>query len=120
MRATELDQRLATGERGHHRAAALLGAATEGGHSSIGWPEAGRIEPGAVADLVTVGLDSVRLAGVGEANALEAVVFGASGADVRSVVASGRLVVDEGRHVEMDVAGELRGAIAAVGGGGSA
>ena len=49
--------------RGRHRAADLLRAATADGHASLGWPDAGRIAPGALADLVTVGLDSVRLAG---------------------------------------------------------
>jgi cytosine/adenosine deaminase-related metal-dependent hydrolase len=62
-RAVELDERLETGERGGKGAAELLRAATEGGAVSIGWPEAGRIESGVLADLVTVGLDGVRLAG---------------------------------------------------------
>ena len=63
MRATELDQRLVTGERGLHSSPELLGAATLDGHRSIGWPEAGTIAPGSLCDLVTVSLDGVRLAG---------------------------------------------------------
>ena len=52
------------GERGRHaRRRRCSRAATEHGHAALGWPEAGRIEPGALADLVTVGLDGVRLAG---------------------------------------------------------
>ena len=43
-RAVELDERLATNERGRHDATGLLRAATSDGHASIGWPEAGRIE----------------------------------------------------------------------------
>jgi len=116
MRAVELDQRLVTGERGHHDAAELLGAACEQGHASIGWPDAGRIEPDAIADLVTVDLEGVRLAGAGPENALEAAVFAASPADVRSVIVSGRQVVTEGRHVGIDVAAELREALGAFGG----
>jgi formiminoglutamate deiminase len=116
MRALELDQRLVTGERGHHAAAELLGAACASGHAAIGWPEAGRIEPGAIADLVTVGLDGVRLAGTGSKHALEAIAFAATAADVRSVIVSGRLVVKEGRHVGIDVAAELRDAIGALDG----
>ncbi|MGH2985354.1 MAG: formimidoylglutamate deiminase [Solirubrobacterales bacterium] len=116
MRALELDQRLVTGERGHHAAAELLRAACGGGHAAIGWPEAGRVEPGAIADLVTVGLDGVRLAGAGSEHALEAIVFAATAADVRSVIASGRPVVNEGTHVGMDVAAELRDAIGALDG----
>ena len=45
-RAVELDERLESGERGGHSAAALLGAATAGAAAGIGWPEAGGIEPG--------------------------------------------------------------------------
>ena len=41
-RALELDERLASGERGRHSAHALLRAATAGGHACLGWPDAGR------------------------------------------------------------------------------
>ena len=50
--------------RGAH-AEALLEAATLAGHRSLGWADAGRLVPGALADFVTVGLDSPRLAGRG-------------------------------------------------------
>ena len=62
-RAIELDERLATGVRGAHRAPDLLRAATAGGYAALGWPDGGRLEPGALADLTTLSLDSVRLAG---------------------------------------------------------
>ena len=62
-RAIELDERLATGVRGVHRAPDLLRAATAGGYAALGWPDGGRLEPGALADLVTLSLDTVRLAG---------------------------------------------------------
>jgi formiminoglutamate deiminase len=116
MRALELDQRLASGERGHHGAAELLASACECGHAGIGWPEAGRIEPGAMADLVTVGLDGVRLAGTVAERALEALVFAATAADVRRVIAGGRTVIRDGEHLGLDVAAELRAAIGAVSG----
>ena len=38
-RAIELDERLATGVRGAHRAPDLLRAATAGGYAALGWPE---------------------------------------------------------------------------------
>ena len=41
-RAVELDERLATQQRGHWSAAALLDAATRAGHASLGRPDAGR------------------------------------------------------------------------------
>jgi formiminoglutamate deiminase len=114
MRAVELDQRLASGKRGHHTASELLRAATDDGHAAIGWPEAGRIEAGAIADLVTVALDGVRLTGVTPATALESLVFAATAADVRGVVVGGREVVRDGVHAGLDVAAELRAAIGAV------
>ena len=113
-RAVELDERLATGERGRHPAVGLLRAATSGGHACLGWPDAGIIEPGAPADLVTVGLDGVRLAGTDAATALESVVFAATAADVRNVIADGRTIVRDGRHAEVDVPRELEEAIRAV------
>jgi formiminoglutamate deiminase len=105
-RAVELDERLATGERGHHDAAALMRAASEDGHACLGWPDAGRIEPGARADLVTVWLAGVQLAGSSPEYALDSVVFAGSARDVRHVLVDGREVVADGRHTNIDV-GEL-------------
>ncbi|HEX8857417.1 MAG TPA: formimidoylglutamate deiminase [Thermoleophilaceae bacterium] len=113
-RAVELDERLVTGARGHHTAAELLRAATESGYRCLGWPDGGRIEEEALADLVTVGLDSVRLAGATPAEALEAVVFAGAAADVRHVIMGGRRIVWDGAHLALDVANELRHSIAAV------
>jgi formiminoglutamate deiminase len=112
-RAVELDERLATGTRGRHRAADLLRAATENGHASLGWPEAGGIAPGAFADLATVGLDSARLAGTMPEHAVESLVFAGAATDVHHVMVGGRRVVRDGSHVGLDVAGNLRAALAA-------
>jgi formiminoglutamate deiminase len=113
-RAVELDERLTTGTRGVHRASELLRAATADGHASLGWPEGGRIAEGALADLVTVGLDSVRLAGTEAGDAIQSVVFGAAPSDVRHVIVGGRFVVRDGSHVSLDVPGELRAALAPI------
>jgi len=110
-RAVELDERLASGERGRSPAAELLRAATGNGHDCLGWPEAGRIAPGAVADLVNLSLETARLAGTEPASAVDAMVFAATAADVRAVVASGREIVRDGAHVAMDVPAELDEAI---------
>lgn len=111
-RAVELDERLRTRERGHWTAGELLAAATWNGHYGLGWPEAGRIEPGSYADLVTLSLDSVRLAGTDPAHAAESAVFAATAADVRQVVVSGRQIVRDGRHLLVpDVPGALSAAI---------
>jgi formiminoglutamate deiminase len=112
-RAVELDERLATGTRGRHRAADLLRAATEDGHASLGWPEAGRIAPGALADLATVSLDSATLAGTEPEHVIESLVFAAAPSDVRHVMVGGRFVVRDRAHVSLDVAGDLRAALAA-------
>jgi formiminoglutamate deiminase len=97
-RAVELDERLATGRRGHFTSAELLGAATEAGMRALGWPDTGRIEPGRLADLATVSLQSVRLAGTRREHAVDAVVFAATAADVTHTVVGGELVVADRRH----------------------
>ncbi|GAA3197973.1 formimidoylglutamate deiminase [Actinocorallia longicatena] len=97
-RALELNERLATRNRGNWTAGELLTAATSTGHAALGWPEAGRLTPGAHADLVTVSLDSIRLAGTAPAHAPESVVFAATPADVTTVVISGREVARDGAH----------------------
>ena len=68
--------------------------------------------PGAVADLVTVGLDSPRLAGASPATVLASVIFAATAADVTDVVAGGRDVVRGGQHLLVpDVPAALTAAI---------
>lgn len=114
VRAIELDQRLATGVRGSHSPAELLVAATADGQACLGWPEAGRIEAGAPADLVTVGLGGVGLAGTDPARAIASLVFAAGPRDVRNVIVAGETVVKDGAHVSIDVGAELNESIAAV------
>ncbi|MFD9965152.1 formimidoylglutamate deiminase [Amycolatopsis sp. NPDC058986] len=91
-RALELNERLASEERGRFSADELLAAATD--HGAVGWPEAGTLTTGSAADFVTIGLDSVRTAGIEPSGA----VFAASGADVRHVVVAGRELVRDGEH----------------------
>jgi formiminoglutamate deiminase len=98
-RGVEFAERLARRSRGHFTAETLLQAATSAGHTSLGWPDAGEICPGARADLVTVSLDSLRTAGAPDSVALETAVFAASAADIRSVVIGGRDVVRDGIHL---------------------
>ncbi len=113
-RAVELDERLATGIRGSHSPQELAGAATAGGYASLGWLEGGRIAAGALADFVTISLDTPRLAGTRPRDALDAAVFAATAADVRSVVVGGRQIVRDGAHLTLDVPAELQAAIAAL------
>jgi formiminoglutamate deiminase len=110
-RAIELDERLATGERGNHRPADLLRAATLEGHAALGWPEAGLLREGALADLLNIDLEGVRLAGTTPEVAIDSVVFAAAAPDVRHVMVGGRWIVRNGAHVSLDVAAELRAAL---------
>ncbi|HMC40882.1 MAG TPA: formimidoylglutamate deiminase [Acidimicrobiales bacterium] len=99
-RAVELDHRLVAGERGRLDPARLLDAATSAGMASLGW-DAGRIEAGRLADLVTISLDTPRTAGCDPRLAATA-VFAAAAADVRHVVVGGRTVVRDGVHLVID------------------
>jgi len=111
MRAVELDERLASRERGHWTAGDLLDAATVTGHRSLGWDDAGRIAVGERADLVTLDTTSVRTAGTGADE--QTAVFAASAADVVHVVVGGRVVVG-GPDARREVGAELEKAIAEV------
>jgi len=114
-RRVELGERLASQERGCFTAVELATAATTAGHASLGWPEAGDLVAGGLADFCTVALDSPRTAGAAPATALESVIFGASAADVRHLVVGGRDIVADGRHVLLpEVPAALTAAIAAV------
>jgi formiminoglutamate deiminase len=110
MRGIEMHERLATGKRGHFSASELIDAATVHGHAALGWSEAGRIAPGAVADIIAVRLDTVRTAGIDVAQ----VPYAATAADVDTVVVGGDLVVENGRHRLGDTARLLADAIANV------
>ncbi|WP_024758554.1 formimidoylglutamate deiminase [Streptomyces exfoliatus] len=114
-RAMELNERLRTRTRGHWTAAALLRAATADGHAALGWPDAGTLEAGALADFTTIALDTVRTAGPVPRLAAETAVFAASAADVRHTVVAGRHVVRDGAHHSVpDVAAALADSIAAL------
>ena len=107
MRAVELDERLATRERGHWAAAELLHAATVAGHASLGYDDAGAIAVGQRADLVTLDTSTTRTAGTGGDE--HTAVFAATAADVDRVIADGKVVYTRGDDTE--IGRELDGAI---------
>ncbi|MCF2529845.1 formimidoylglutamate deiminase [Yinghuangia sp. KLBMP8922] len=114
-RAVELDERLRTGSRGHFTTARLLVHGTVLGQAALGWEGIGRIEAGMAADLVTVGLDSVRLAGTVPRLASESAVFAATASDITHVMVAGRTIVEDGQHTLVEnVAGELAASIGAL------
>ena len=106
-RALELDERLLRERRGCFSAAELMTAATKSGHDSLGWTDAGSLAPGERADLVTVSLETPRTAGTDPSG----ILFAASTCDITHVIVDGREIVRDGRHVDIDVASELREAI---------
>jgi formiminoglutamate deiminase len=108
MRGLEMDQRLASQERGHWTAAQLLAAAT--GHDTLGFADAGGIAVGRRADLVTLDTASPRTAGTGADEHTAA--FAATAADVVRVVADGRVVFTRGDEAE--IGRELDAAIGAL------
>ncbi len=97
MRATELDERLATRQRGHWTAGELLDAVTR--HDSLGFADAGAIAVGQRADLVTIATDTPSTAGTGADE--NTAVFAATAADVTHVVVDGCVVVRQGDRDEI-------------------
>ena len=116
LRGVEMDERLRSRRRGTHSSAELLLAGTVHGARSLGWPECGQIAPGSLADLTTVSLNSVRLAGHTDTGMLDALVFAAAAGDVTQVMVGGDTVVRDGCHRSIEVAAELRRSIVAVAG----
>jgi cytosine/adenosine deaminase-related metal-dependent hydrolase len=109
-RALEMHERLASHERGRFTPPDLVDALTTSGHSSLGWPGAGRIAIGSPCDLVAIDLTTPRTAGVDRPQ----VVLAATASDVDTVVVGGRTVVQGGEHMLGDVGSLLADAIAAV------
>ena len=108
-RGVEHGERLRTGQRGRFSPAELVTALGSGGHAALGLP-GGALSVGAPCDLVAVRLDSARTAGAHPAQ----LVMAAAAADVREVVVAGRVLVRDGRHVELgDPGPRLATAIAA-------
>lgn len=113
VRAMEMDERLIRETRGVLDTGSLLTALTTGGHAALGWDDAGLISVGARADLVTLSLGGVRLAGADDPVA--AAVLAGTASDLTDVMVSGREVVREGRHVLVeDLPRALTESIAAV------
>jgi formiminoglutamate deiminase len=108
VRAVEMNERLASLERGRIEIGSLVEALTSAGQRSLGWEDAGRLEVGARADLVAVRTDTVRTAGC----ALGQLVLVATAADVDTVMVDGAVIVRGGVHVLGDVAASLAEAIA--------
>ncbi|ALG13546.1 formimidoylglutamate deiminase [Kibdelosporangium phytohabitans] len=97
-RAVEHGERLRTGRRGRFTPEELYTAMTA--HTSLGWPAG-------YADLVAISLDTPRTAGCLPSQAM----LVATASDVHTVVAGGRVIVEDGRHRAGDVGQLLTEAI---------
>jgi formiminoglutamate deiminase len=104
-RSLELNERLRTGRRGHLSTEQMMAALTD--HSSLGWDNAGRIAVGDRADLVSLDLGSVRLAGSDVRTMLTTAVHAADPADVTTVTIDGVDRVTDRRYQAGDVGREF-------------
>lgn len=108
LRLLEFGQRLTLRRRnllapepGASTGAALYRAALAGGAQALGLPEpASGLAVGQRADLVVLDPEDPRLYGRRDDTLLDSYVFAAARSPVRDVVAGGRLVVRDGRHVD--------------------
>ena len=78
------------------RLADLDRAATETAAAALGFPDAGKIQPGAQADFILVNLDTPAFAGGGDPDAN--FIYAADTAAVDTVACAGRLLLRGGRH----------------------
>ncbi|HET7883553.1 MAG TPA: amidohydrolase family protein [Acetobacteraceae bacterium] len=88
------------------RAEDLFDAATIGGADALGRPDLGRLQPGALADIVVFDFAHNRIGQV--IDPIQTLLISASGRDVRHVVVGGRMVVIDGviPGLDMDAAGQ--------------
>jgi cytosine/adenosine deaminase-related metal-dependent hydrolase len=109
LRAIEMHQRLVTNERGNHRVGELLVAGSAAGYRSLGW-NGGAIADGMAADFIVIDPSSIRLAGA-DLSSAASVVYGATSADVSDVFVDGVWVVQDRKHIRVDVSDALRTSI---------
>lgn len=100
MRLCSWLAKVSTGDGAAVPAARSLELGTRGGADVLGWPEIGRIEEGAEADLVLVDLSSPRFAPLHDV--VSALVYGTQDADVEMVLVRGEVVVEGGRCTRLD------------------
>ena len=82
-------------------AATVLNLATRGGARALNLPHLGVLAPGQQADLVVVNGDQPHL--VPLYNACSQIVYAAMGADIRTVLIAGRIVLEDRRLLTLDV-----------------
>ncbi|MGD2043799.1 MAG: amidohydrolase family protein, partial [Acidimicrobiia bacterium] len=91
-RRIEHHDRLRLGRRGIHSPADLLRMATATGAKALGW-DSGRLEVGALGDIVIVDPDHLDLAGVDPDHGLASLVMGATRTAVSHVMVGGEMLL---------------------------
>lgn len=76
-------------------------SATRGGAAALGWPELGRIEPGAAADLVFLDLEALNW--IPHNWTVNQIVHVEDGTAVRHVMVAGRMIVRDRKLLTVDV-----------------
>ncbi|MBL3687757.1 amidohydrolase [Leucobacter zeae] len=89
------------------RAADVLDIATRRGAEAIGFPDAGALEVGRLADVIALDVTGSSAAGFDATTLVSHLGFAATGADVRHVFVGGRHLYADGEHLTLD-AGEIR------------
>ena len=119
MKMLVLMHRLADLDPGASSAAEALHIATTGGAAALGI-DAGRLAPGALADVIVLDTSRAHLTPVHDPRT--ALVYAASGSDVTMNIVSGQVIVEEGRCTQVDqdeviseARGRARGLIARIG-----
>ena len=109
MKMLVLMHRLAELDPGASSAAEALGIATTGGATALGI-DAGRLVPGALADVIVLDENRAHLTPVHDPRT--ALVYSARGSDVTLNIVGGQVIVEEGRCTQVDqdeVISEARG-----------
>lgn len=105
VRSLEFHERLRTLTRGNLGIEQQM--ATLINHSSLGWGDTGSISVGQRADLVTIDLDSVRLAGSDVSSMLAATIHTASPTDIATVTIDGVDRVTDRTYMAGDISREF-------------
>jgi formimidoylglutamate deiminase len=75
----------------------LLECASVHGAQALGVPT-GSLQPGEYADMITVGLDDISIAGHAPETLLPLLIFGANRTAIRDVIVNGKFILRDGKH----------------------
>jgi 5-methylthioadenosine/S-adenosylhomocysteine deaminase len=102
MTFAALLQKVGTGDPTALEAGSVLDMASRDGAAALGWPELGRLEIGAPADLCALDLDRPAL--TPGANPISDTVYAASGGEVVLTMVAGRVLYRDGTFTTFDYA----------------